>query len=144
MKIKTETGLNTQTYQDALLIRRKVFVDEQQVDWTLEVDENDPIALNYVGYLDERPATTARVIPAENNGWHIQRVATLKEFRHHRYGSELLNFITQDAQEKQIDYLILGAQVTAVPFYQQLGYQLTDDPEFLDAGIRHREMILYL
>nr|WP_263849096.1 GNAT family N-acetyltransferase [Lacticaseibacillus nasuensis] len=38
----------------------------------------------------------------------------------------------------------LGAQVHAVGFYERLGYHLTARPEFLDAGIRHREMALDL
>ena len=38
--------------------------------------------------------------------------------------------------------LRLGAQVQAVGFYKTLGYTLTERPEFLDAGIRHREMHL--
>ncbi|WP_125605278.1 GNAT family N-acetyltransferase [Lapidilactobacillus bayanensis] len=144
MEIKSETGLTTKTYQDALMIRRTVFVTEQKVDLAIEIDENDPIAINYVGYLAQVPATTARIVPAKNNGWHVQRVATLKEFRHHHYGSALLNAIATDAQAQNIAYLILDAQITAIPFYQQLGYHLTERSEFLDAGIRHREMILTL
>lgn len=144
MEIKSEIGLKTQTYQDALMIRREVFVNEQKVELALEIDANDPIAVNYVGYLNQTPVTTARTIPVDNNGWHIQRVATLREFRHHQYGSTLLKQITKIAQQQHLDYLILDAQVAAIPFYQQLGYQLTKRAMFLDAGIAHREMILPL
>ncbi|HDU1156663.1 TPA: GNAT family N-acetyltransferase, partial [Listeria monocytogenes] len=35
--------------------------------------------------------------------------------------------------------LKLGAQVTAIPFYEKLGYK-TCSGLFLDAGIEHKEM----
>lgn len=141
MNIQTETGSKTKTYIDALMIRKTVFVDEQSVPLDLEVDAYDPVAINYVGYLNQQPTTTARIITADNNGWHVQRVATLAEFRHQHLASELLQQIAVDAKAAKITYLILDAQVAAIPFYQQLGYQLTAREQFLDAGIWHREMI---
>ena len=36
--------------------------------------------------------------------------------------------------------LHLDAQVQAIDFYVGCGYELTDEPEFLDAGIPHRAM----
>lgn len=144
MNIKHQIGINSQIYQDALEIRRRVFVDEQAVPEDLEIDQNDPIADNYVGYLDETAATTARTIAAPDHGWHVQRVATRINFRHRHLASQLLQQIIADATDQQIAYLILDAQLAAIPFYQQLGFQLTSREQFLDAGIMHREMKLDL
>lgn len=144
MNIKHQTGINSQIYQDALQIRREVFVSEQAVPESLEINQNDPIADNYVGYVDEQAVTTARTVSAPDNGWHIQRVATRSEFRHHRYGSELLQAIITTAREQKIAYLVLDAQLVAIPFYKQLNFELTAREQFLDAGIMHREMKLNL
>jgi predicted GNAT family N-acyltransferase len=35
--------------------------------------------------------------------------------------------------------VLLAAQVSAVPFYEKLGYAVISD-EFMDAGIPHRKM----
>ena len=36
--------------------------------------------------------------------------------------------------------MVLGAQTHAIPFYENIGYQAFG-PEYLDAGIPHRDMI---
>ena len=35
--------------------------------------------------------------------------------------------------------VVLGAQTQAIPFYEKLGYKVFG-PEYLDAGIPHRDM----
>lgn len=144
LTIKHASGAMTQLYQDSLQIRKTVFVEEQQVAVALEIDQFENVATNYVGYLDKMPVVTCRTIVEADGGWHIQRVATLREYRHHDYAKTLLTSVITAAQKARVPYLILGAQLTAVPFYQKLKFQATTRPIFLDANIRHQEMRLEL
>lgn len=63
MQFKWATGTNNQVYQDALSIRRKVFIEEQHVDETIEIDGTDNTKHHVVGYLDNIPQATARINP---------------------------------------------------------------------------------
>ncbi|MFD1429437.1 GNAT family N-acetyltransferase [Lacticaseibacillus mingshuiensis] len=143
MTIEVTKDLTSTTYQDALAIRTTVFVEEQNVPADLEVDSEEARAIYFVAYDQGLALGTARLLK-EGYGYHVQRVAVLKAYRHHGIGAQLLDAIVDYAQAHDAGELRLGAQLTAVGFYKGLGFHLTEKPEFLDAGIRHREMALNL
>ncbi|MHA3066441.1 GNAT family N-acetyltransferase [Lacticaseibacillus saniviri] len=135
LDIKTTQDLDSQTYRDALMIRQTVFVNEQGVDPKLEIDADEAKAIYFVGYLNQQPVVTARLI----DGNHIQRVATMKAFRHQGLAKELLLAMEAPAKALGATELHLNAQLRALPFYERLGYHAFG-PEFMDAGIAHRAM----
>lgn len=139
MEIKTTNSLNSKIYHDNLDIRQKVFVEEQQVPKDLEIDEFEPISTYFTGYIDSIPVVVARIYPTDDNGWHIQRVATKKEYRKNGLARQLLEYIEQAAKNSNINYLILGAQDQAQGFYLKLGYKVSSN-QYLDAGIKHHDM----
>ena len=137
IEIKATKDLASQIYQDALMIRKEVFVKEQGVDMALELDgELGPT--HYVLYYKGKPAATART-SSEQAGWHIQRVATFKSNRKLGLAKRQLSKIEEDARQSKVAYLTLGAQDSAQGFYTKLGYQVVG-AGFLDAGIAHHRM----
>lgn len=78
--------LKSKTYRDALDIR-KVFVEEQQVPVSIEIDDLEDKTLHLVGYEEFIPVATARIYPMENGKYKVQRVAIKavreKEIRQH-------------------------------------------------------------
>lgn len=140
MKINVQFGTNTPTSQDALMIRKAVFVTEQGINLADELDHLDDQTWHYVAYLNNQPVATARVIEEHPGEWHIQRVATLVNARHQGLASALMNKISADATVHNINSLTLGAQITAQGFYETLGF-VTIGSEFIDAGIPHITMI---
>ncbi|MCM0599614.1 GNAT family N-acetyltransferase [Periweissella fabalis] len=140
MKINVQFGANTRTSQDALKIRKAVFVTEQGISLTDELDQLDDQAWHYVAYLKQQPVATARVIAESPAKWHIQRVATVAAARHQGLASAIMNKISADATAHNINSLTLGAQITAQEFYETLGFN-TYGNEFIDAGILHINMI---
>ena len=143
MEVKSTTDLDSQVHHDSVQIRTHVFVEEQHVPANLEVDADEGKATYFVVYDAGLPVATARILP-EGTGYHVQRVAVEKAYRKHGLGKMVLNAIIAYAREQNVAFLKLGAQLQAIVFYKTLGFQLTDQPEFLDAGIRHREMQLQL
>ncbi|MBM6439281.1 GNAT family N-acetyltransferase [Lacticaseibacillus rhamnosus] len=143
MEVKSTTDLDSQVHHDSVQIRTHVFVEEQHVPANLEVDADEGKATYFVVYDAGLPVATARILP-EGTGYHVQRVAVEKAYRKHGLGKMVLNAIIAYAREQDVAFLKLGAQLQAIGFYKTLGFQLTDQPEFLDAGIRHREMQLQL
>ncbi|MCV3296298.1 MAG: GNAT family N-acetyltransferase [Oenococcus sp.] len=125
---------------DAMKIRRAVFMLEENVSPADEIDGQDGHCLHYVGYVqDWQPATTSRIYTVNHDSWHIGRVATFKNFRGKGFASQLLKQIEIDAKKQHIKKLELEAQVHAISFYENLGYAAYGDI-FLDANIQHRKM----
>jgi predicted GNAT family N-acyltransferase len=140
LNIKVSTDMDSAVHRDSVAIRHEVFVQEQGVPMALEVDEAEPRAIYFTGYDDQgRALATLRLLP-ESYGLHVQRVAVRQEARGRGLGREMINAAIAYGRHEGIAKLMLGAQVHATGFYTKLGFQLTDKPEFMDAGIRHREM----
>lgn len=138
MEIKSTLELTDPIYQDAVTIRKKVFIEEQDVTPELEL-ENEAGPRYFVGYLAKSPVVTARVFEEKPGVWHIQRVATVKEARGQGLAKELLLALEVEARKQGIKKLTLGAQDQAQGFYEKLGYHVKG-AGFLDAGIAHHRM----
>lgn len=133
--------------EDALSIRRAVFIAEQGVTESEEIDAHDgdpqrvTDAVHVVAYLDGRPAATGRLLfdaPKEENA-HIGRVAVLPEHRRRGLGRAVMLALQDEARKRGCRGLTVAAQVQAIPFYESLGYVAHGDV-FLDARIEHRLM----
>tara|TARA_R110000796_G_scaffold249183_1_gene376703 strand:- start:554 stop:979 length:426 start_codon:yes stop_codon:yes gene_type:complete len=120
-------------------IRRKVFIDEQNVPQDEEWDGLDPACLHFLAMLDGQPVGTARLLPDA----HIGRVAVLDNARGTGIGVLLMQAAIEAARQAGHLQVVLSAQVHALAFYERLGFIAHGD-EFLDAGIPHREMTLSL
>ena len=120
-------------------LRRRVFVDEQQVPEEEEWDGQDSECRHFVVYTDNEPVGTARLLP----DGHIGRVALLPQVRGHGIGLALMRHVIDVARLEGHAEVVLSAQIYALPFYERLGFQAYG-PEYLDAGIPHRSMRLPL
>lgn len=116
-------------------IRRKVFIEEQQVPEELEWDKHDDSAIHLLATQEDRPVATLRML---SNG-HIGRMAVLAQYRKQGIGSSLMQTIIDIARREGLVEVHLDAQIQAIPFYQRLGFE-AEGEEFMDAGIPHRHM----
>ncbi|EHK2473356.1 TPA: GNAT family N-acetyltransferase [Listeria monocytogenes] len=127
--------------QAALKIRNDVFVVEQRVDPTLEWDEFDEIdsVVMFVDYAEDgTPLATGRFREKDGYG-KVERICTQKVARGTGSGRRIMEAIESEAKSRGLTNLKLGAQVTAIPFYEKLGYE-TCSGLYLDAGIEHKDM----
>lgn len=140
MKIVDTKDTMSQIYLDAVKIRHQVFVNEQGVPLEIEIDKDEAYAIHFVLYTDENePAATVRLLPLKNGLVKVQRMAVLAKYRGLHYGEHVLEAAEDFARKQHFSELVLGGQLTAVPFYQKLGYE-TYGPEFREAGIQHLHM----
>ena len=132
----------------ALAVRRAVFIDEQGVPESLEVDEHDgdpagvSTARHVLVIIDGAPVATGRLLlHSAHDHAHIGRVAVLRDHRGRGAGRAVM--LTLQAVARQHGYvgITLAAQLHAIGFYERLGYSARGDV-FLDAGIEHRWMDL--
>lgn len=121
-------------------IRHQVFVDEQQVPESEEIDEYDATALHWLAYgpNDEVMATGRMLTDGQ-----VGRMAVLNEFRQQGVGSSLMRNMIRYAVMAGMKQLSLNAQIKAIPFYEGFGFIAQGNP-FMDAGISHKYMYLNL
>ncbi len=124
-------------------LRRIVFIEEQRVPEAEEVDGRDAEALHLLARLDGEPVGCARILLDGVTG-KIGRVCVLRELRGHGVGVALINAALDVLRARAgVVQAKLGSQTHAIGFYEKLGFQVTG-PEYLDAGIAHRDMIFAL
>ncbi len=135
--------------EQALSIRRAVFIEEQGVPEDLEIDEHDrpPAWGKTVEHAllseDGAAVATGRLLLEGGAGHnaHVGRVAVLAGRRRSGRGRELMEALQERARGLGYPGITLAAQLHAVGFYERLGYAARGDV-FLDAGIEHRWMDL--
>jgi len=150
MRLEVVRVTTLEELQQALSIRRRVFIEEQQVPEDLEIDEHDAdpatvtSCLHVLARLDGEPVATARLLLGEGDGHvHIGRVAVVADKRGLGLGRVVMLALHELARERSATSITLGAQLQAIGFYERLGYRAYGDV-FLDAGIEHRWMDLDL
>jgi predicted GNAT family N-acyltransferase len=135
--------------QQALAIRRRVFVEEQGVLESIEIDQHDVIGRacaedsdtqHVLAMLGGLPVATGRLILEDSDGrLHIGRVAVLAEQRGRGLGRAVMAGLHDLARQRGATAVTLAAQLHAIGFYERLGYVARGEI-FLDAGIEHRWM----
>lgn len=128
------------THADALIaVRTEVFVVEQQVSPELEIDGLDPDCIHAAAMAGSRVIGTARLLPEARIG----RMAVLGAWRGRGVGARILDMLLAAAHDRGDAEVRLAAQVGAMGFYARHGFVAAGE-EFLEAGLRHRHMILKL
>jgi predicted GNAT family N-acyltransferase len=121
--------------RDALMsVRTKVFVEEQGVPASLEEDDRDPSCLHLLATRDGKPVGAARLDIAQHG--KLGRVAVLRALRGQGLGQSMMRALQAIAPMHGLQELWCHAQLSAVPFYERLGYR-REGEEFLEAGIAH-------
>jgi len=123
-------------------LRRKVFIEEQAVPEEDELDDRDEGAVHLLASVGDRPMGSARLL-LEGATATIGRVCVVPEARGTGLGRTLMLAALDSLRARGITRAELGAQCQAIGFYEALGF-VAEGPEYMDAGIAHRHMILPL
>lgn len=124
----------------AQAIRFRVFTEEQGIAVADDLDGRDDAATHLLAWLGAEAIGTARILEAGRVG-KIGRVAVLPEHRGQGFGRALvLRAVEVLAARPHIAEARLGAQVSAVPFYEALGF-VPEGEVFMEAGLPHLEMV---
>ena len=133
-------------------VRRKVFIEEQQVPAEIEMDANDKTATHILATAGDNntPVGAARIVYVDDGKvGKIGRVCVDSEHRGKGIGRQIVLFCV-DQIRKEVGVKCggkakLGSQVHALEFYKSMGFELTDREEYMDGGdIPHRDMVMNL
>jgi len=125
--------------REALEVRRQVFVRGQGISEDLVFDAHNREALHVVAKDGERVIGSARVQFLANNQAKLERMAILKRYRRKGIGRQMLLFLDAVLKCKQVQQVIIHAQLEVIPFYKSCGFDQVGLP-FQEAGIKHIEM----
>ena len=125
-------------------LRRKVFIEEQNVSEAEELDGLDDKAIHLLAFGPDGAALgTARLLQKGETG-KIGRVCVLADHRGKGLGAALIQAAIGEFRALPgITRVELGAQCHALGFYEKLGFTAFG-AEYLDAGILHQDMALAL
>lgn len=123
-------------------VRRAVFIDEQGVPESVEMDDKDDEATHFVIYDsgDGQAVATARIRAVDDDTVKAERVAVRADYRDEGLGTWLMEAIEEETRDRSMSTVVLHAQTTVEEFYRKLGYE-TVSGEFDEAGITHVEMV---
>ena len=124
-------------HQICLSIRRKVFIEEQGISESIEMDDDRIDATNFIALLDDHFAGTARY-QNTSHGIKLERFAVLRSYRNLGIGKALVKFMLNTLHRD--DEIYLHAQESVVEFYTPLGFKKIGE-RFFEADIPHWKMI---
>ncbi len=137
IQISTTRDIATNRY-----LRRVVFIPEQGVPEADAIDDKDDTAIHLLATDGDTPVGSARLLLLGDTG-KIGRVCVLKPHRGTGLGAALIRAAIAELRAQGMTTAKLGSQTHAIGFYERLGFTPTG-PEYMDAGIPHRDMTLTL
>jgi len=140
MIIKWQYG--KEDFEDAKEVRRKVFIEEQNIDESVEQDDIDSNSYHITIYKENLPVGTGRLFK-ENSIFIFGRVSVLSEYRGFGYGELIIREILAKIKELGGTKVEIHSQKNVEMFYKRLGFKSTGD-DYLEAGIEHVNMYIEL
>ena len=118
-------------------IRDKVFIQEQAVPKSIEMDGKDAECIHFLVYKESVPIGTARI----KMSGKIERVSILKTHRRKGLGYKLMEFIINTAKKKGLERIYLYSQMDSIEFYKSLKF-IKKGETYQEAEIDHVLMVL--
>ncbi len=126
-------------YEDCFKVRKEVFIKEQNISYDKEYDGIDNECDHIVGYVDNTPIATGRIL-VKDNKYYLGRICVLKEYRGFGYGIELIKEMIKYLEEKNIKEIYLSSQYYIKDLYSKLGF-MEYGKTYLDCNIEHISMV---
>lgn len=124
---------------DVYDIRKKVFVEEQQVPLSIELDEHEDDAIHFICYNTNEEAVGASRLRLLGTYGKLERICVLSAYRGQSIGKQIIQHMEEKITQENIAKATLNAQTHAIIFYEKLGYTVVSEA-FIDAGIPHVTM----
>lgn len=130
---------NQNEFNQIMEIRKKVFVEEQNVPLNIEIDGLDSETDHVIAFLDDEPIGCARI--RTNKIAKLERIAIIKKHRGKGFGKRLTNFLIDYCKKKNFNEICVHSQTYVSGFYKKHGFIIRGKP-FYEADIEHVEMYI--
>lgn len=135
--------VNTQEYQQSLVLREHVL----RAPLGLTLSEQDLTGENeqlHFGFFSQQQIQAVVLLkPISSETLKLRQMAVSSEQQGKGVGKALIQQVELNVSNLGYQKIEMAARVTAVPFYQSLGYE-TDGEPFEEVGISHIKMAKFL
>jgi predicted GNAT family N-acyltransferase len=135
---EVRVAANSSEIDEALELRRRVFVGQQGVTLDADRDGLDPAALHVVAVDGGRIVGTCRLV-FDGDLARLGRMAVEDDYRGRGIGAEILEEAEQQARAAGSERIRLHAQLAARSLYERGGFEVQGH-EFMEEGIPHVTM----
>ena len=141
-KIKVELiAYNSPEFQQAAQIRYDLFFAEHNLPWSVTQHSSQDRYL-HAAILDENTVIAyGQLVSQDNQMYQLCQMVVRPEYQGQNLGRTILLFLIDLAKQESAIAITLNARLTAVCFYQKLGFKTEGEP-FPSAitGVPHIEM----
>lgn len=135
MSFRVRMAADPQEVEQALELRREVFIDEQGVPEEEEYDGLDGECIHVVAVDEDRVIGCCRLLP-DGELIKLGRMVVAADRRREGVAAALLAESDAQARALGAERIRLAAQVYVTSLYENDGFEVTSGP-FDDAGIEH-------
>jgi len=108
-------------------IRHKVMYPDLDFDQVILPNDNDGV---HLGLFYKNTLITVVSLFQSGNSMRFRKFATLSEFQHKGYGSEILAYLIEYSKNQGCDHIWCNARTTATGFYRKFGFSETDKTSY--------------
>ncbi len=130
---------NSELQLKSIELRREILRIPLKLNFTLEelANENNQI---HIGAILNNEIVGVLLLKQIENTLKMRQVAVDLNFQNKGIGKKMVNFSENYAKKNGFKLIELNARITAVPFYNQLNYEIEGEI-FEEVGIKHLKMI---
>jgi predicted GNAT family N-acyltransferase len=106
-----------------------------------EVDDIEPDCFHLMAHCDDEVIAVARLQFNTAREAQIRYMAVKPEYQRQGIGRQIIHRLEREAASHAVDTIVLDARDNAVPFYEALGYRVTQTSYLLFGEIQHYRML---
>ena len=136
---------NSPEFQQACELRYKLFFAKHNLPRSIVTDLKQADYFHGIITIDNKVVAYGQLVPHQDKIYQICQMVVMPEYQRQNLGKKILLFLIDIAKQERAIALTLNARLTAVGFYQKLGFQ-THGTSFPSSstGIPHITMNLKL
>ena len=132
---------DSQEFRQACELRYKLFFAQHNLPKSIVRDLKQKYYFHAAIAINNKVIAYGQLVPHPNKVYQICQMVVAPEYQKLGLGKKILLFLIDIAKQEQAIALTLNARLTAIGFYQKLGFQ-TDGVSFLSTvtGVPHVKM----
>lgn len=115
--------INEVPYSDVLEIRHKVMYPEKEKDYVVLPDDDKAL---HIGYYKEGVLVSILSLFLKNRELQFRKFATLPGYQGQGYGSELVKWVLDYANDMKFDRVWCNSRIEKTGFYKKFDFMETD------------------
>lgn len=121
-------GYHSKEYQQACRLRYELFFAEHNLPWSVVQDERQAEYLHAAVSIKDCVIAYGQLVPHCNRIYQICQMVVQPAYQGQHLGSKILSTLIEIAKQEKAIAITLNARLTAVGFYQKLGFQTYGTP----------------